>query len=77
MDWLLQKAIESSGKTYDPSQVAEMLDNHAVAINQNAQSLDAKINMLIWALLALIIIFQAANLFCGLRLNKRMKKLEI
>lgn len=77
MEWLLKKALENPSESYSPEAVARMLNSHAEAINQNAQALDSKINILTLAVLVLIIISQAINLFYGWRFNKRLKKLEI
>ena len=63
MEWLLQKALEHPGESYSPQRVAEMLDSHAEAINQNAQMLNSKIDGTFYLLLALIALIAFADVF--------------
>ena len=72
MEWLLQKALEHPGESYSPQQVAEMLDKYAEAI----VSLNSKINILTWTILALIITFKAINMINDWRFDKRLKNFE-
>lgn len=80
MEWLLQKALENPGKSYSPQVVAEMLDNHAKAINQNAQALNDKIDHTFWLILVLITLVAfinfASSFYLHVKLDKRLKKLE-
>ena len=80
MEWLLQKALENPGKSYSPQRVAEMLDSHTEAINQNAQALNAKIDNTFWFILAIITLFASINIAARYllyrKLDKRLKKLE-
>ena len=72
MEWILKKALEHPGESYSPQRVAEILNSQAEAI----VSLDTKVNILAWTIIALVIIFQAANMINDWRFSKRLKKLE-
>jgi len=72
MEWLLQKAIDSSGHSYSPQQVAEMLDSHSDSI----RLIDEKFSLAFGILFSIIIAMAVLNLFMFRRHSYRIKKLE-
>jgi len=73
MEWLLQKALESSpGKSYSPQQVAEMLDSQRNSII----TLDEKIAYVFWLLLIIIASLETINFIFARRFENRLKKLK-
>ena len=68
MEWLLQKAIESSGHSYSPQQVFETLNSHVDAIKLLNNTL--AIVLVLWLGLA---IYTSLSYY---KFDKRLKKLE-
>jgi hypothetical protein len=80
MEWLLQKAIESSsGKSYSPQQTAEMLDQLKLYCEVNIDHLSnqtvalERLNIILFALIIGSVIL---NIVLIRRFEKRLKKLE-
>lgn len=70
---LLQKAIESAGRSYSPQQVAELLDIQA----KNIEMLEIRISFIWWILVVMITAFVLMGIVSSWRFEKRLKKLEV
>jgi hypothetical protein len=68
MEWLLQKAIETSGESYSPQQTFEILNAHSDAIRLLTYA--GKASLILWLALA---VYSAIS---NLRLGRRLKKIE-